>query len=326
MRQTTLEKCKRFSANRSIAKKVFPLDLNMGYMAAACAFLDKNVILNREKLMEARASVKKKFGVFSNFRGITMIPVSAILSEEKEPEELLRKMEAAYTIMKNEFHANTYLPISAILMAQNVAEEDFEKVTKRSCEIWKKMKKEHPVLTSSEDYSYCVLFALSERKDEALIEEAEKNYDILKQTFSSSNNVQTMSHVVTLFEGEPEKKCERIITFYQRMIEKGVKFGKTTELPTMALLALNSQDDETLIGEMTEIVEWMKTQKGFSAWGGLNKKLRLMFAGLLASDASGEMVTSVTGLQTIVAQMIAEEVAICAAVAASGATAASSAN
>lgn len=326
MRQTTMEKLERFLANRRTAKKVFPMDMNMGYVAAASAFLNKNVTLDEEKLRAAKASVKKKFGIFSNFRGTTMIPVSAILSEEKNPEELLRKMEIAYKVMKNEFHSNAYLPISALLMAQNVAENDFEKVTQRSCEIWQKMKKEHPILTSSEDYSYCVLFALTERKDEALIEEAEMNYDILKQTFSSSNNVQTMAHIVTLFEGEPETKCERVITFYQRMAEQGVKFGKTTELPTLALLALNSQDDETLIGEMTEIATRLEREKGFKALDGFNKKLRLMFAGLLAGEVGNETVVSVTGIQAMIAQMIAEEVAICAAIAASSAAAASSAN
>lgn len=62
-----------------------------------------------------------------------------------------------YDILRNEFHSSPYLPLSAFVISYISETDDYENVVKKSKDIYKKMKNEHPFLTSSEDSGYAAV-------------------------------------------------------------------------------------------------------------------------------------------------------------------------
>ena len=194
------------------------------------------------------------------------------------------------------------------------------------------MKKDHPFLTSSDDYTFCALLALSEKQDDALIADAEACFAQLKGKGLSRNGIQSLSHVLSLYDGSALIKCQKTLDLYQKIKEQGIHFGTSYELPILGILALSGQNLTETAAAIAEIDGWLKHQKGFGLFGGITAKQRTMYAALLAQtdiqtayqdDTKKQDLLSDTGTATAtLATLIAQEAAMCAAMMASASAAA----
>ena len=70
-------------------------------------------------------------------------------------------------------------------------------------------------------------------------------------------------------------------------------------------------DTDDLVDEIIETAEYLKNKKGFSGWS-MDRKQRLMFAAMIVADAynADGAVTTNSAINSTVAMVIAEEVAI----------------
>ncbi len=325
MKDTVQRSCEDLIQNRDTVKQVFSWDGGLIHLACAGIYVMKDKKADRAVLEQCRKLLKEKLGIFSNFRGTARSPIAAMLAVSGNPERTLDNGIAVYELLKKDFWGSTYLPLAAMVIAQTAAPSDYQKIACRTREIYKRMKAEHPFLTSGEDSAFCALSALSDRSDDELISDMEACYSRLKPEFFSGNAVQSLSHVLSLCLGAPEEKCSRTMELFNQLKAAGRKYGTEYELPTLGILAMADVPCEQLVQEMLEIDEWLSAQKGFGFFGSISRKQRLMYAGILAQKEyiSGETVQT-AAVHSAVALVVAQEAAMCAAIAASSAAAAAS--
>lgn len=347
MKDTVRKSCERLIRCRDQVRQVFPWDGGLIQLTCAGIYVMKDRNVDESLLEQSKRLLKEKLGIFSNFRGTARSPIAAMLAVTGNPERTLDNGIAVYERLKKEFWGSAYLPLAAMVIAQLAEPFAYEEVAGRTRRIYERMKTEHPFLTSGEDSAFCALSALSDRPDDELISDMEACYGLLKPEFFSGNAVQSLAHVLSLCEGTPKEKCGRTMELFGKLKEAGRKFGTEYELPALGIFAMTDVDSGQIVQEMLEIDSWLSEQKGFGMLGSINRKQRLMYAGMLAQKehiqagglqlaadrtASAVGQTALDGtvplaMQTTISAVslvVAQEAAMCAAIAASTAAAAAS--
>ena len=317
MKENTKQLTIDFIENRDIIKKAIKFESSYIYPVAANIFCAAGVKADADRLGECKKIIKKNAGFASYLKGVVMAPFAAKLCVSDDPEAQFEKVMAMYGILKNHFRRSEYLALLATLLAERTTAEEADRIAARGRAIYDMMKKEHPILTSSEDNVMAGFMAFSEKSDAQLIDDAEKCYDLLKKKFSDKNAVQTVSHILAMTDGAPEEKVGRLIGMFDMFHDAGHKFGKHHELPMLAAISVIEADEKELVDTVTEIDDILSEQKGYGALS-LDKKTRLMHAAMLAADLyedhdNAQAAVSASALAIIAAQ----EAAICAIIAAS---------
>lgn len=329
MRDTLATLCESFIENRDTVKETCRLESAYIYPVCASVFTDKRQKADPEKLKRCKAILKEQTGLFSSFRGDAKLALVAMLAVEENPEKKMEQALRVYELLKQDFHASSYLPLASMILAGVAEESRYEEVAARTGRIYKMMKKEHPFITSSEDSTYAGMLALSDMTEEQIVEETERCYSIMKKEFSSANAVQSLSHVLALGDGTVEEKCYRTKELYEKLKAKGYKYGKGYELATLGVLASLPVELDRIVDDMIEVDEFLAGQKGYGILG-IEKKQRLMHAGMLVTsdymESAEHSVMNTTAISSTISMIVAQQAALCAAVAASSAAAVNSSN
>ena len=143
----------------------------------------------------------------------------------------------------------------------------------------------------------------------ALGEDMEECYDGLKGFVRSGNSRQSLSHVLSLYPQPPRSKCENVIRLYKELKEAGCRYGKGYELASLGVLAMSDWDYHNLVLEMMELHDYLKKQRGFGSMS-LSKAQRLMFAGFMLMDSYSYEDMGSAVLNSTVAAIIAQQVAM----------------
>jgi hypothetical protein len=322
MNEQTRLHCELFIENKERIKSVFGWDSGLIHLACSLIYTAKDKRTDESTLQFCKELLKQRVGIFSNFRSTARSPIASMLAASGSPELTLDHGLEVYGLLKKDFWGSDYLPMAAMIIAQMENQNEYERIAVRTRILYERMKAEHPFLTSGEDSALCALMALSDKPDDNLIHDAETCYGILKPYFFSGNAVQSLSHILALCDGQTEEKCERTIMLFNKLKEAGHKYGTEYELPTLGVLAMTDGDSDEIIREMIEIDAWLYTQSGFGFFSSISKKQRLMYAGILAQKDFAQNGTMETvAINSTISMILAQEAAMCAAVAASAAAA-----
>lgn len=325
MRSSLAALCGRFIENRDRIKSGFGWEYSYIYPVCAEIFADKRQEVSVERMKECWDMLKKKTGIFSNFRGMIKLIVISMMAVDSDPERKLSNALTVYAELKERFWISPYLPVVSMIIADMVEPSGYAALADKTKHIYKLMKSEHPFLTSDEDSVFAALLALSDLTDERIVGETEACYDIMKEKFFSRNNVQSLSNVLALGERSAEEKCRKTMEIYDGLKERGRKYGTGYELATLGALALLPESAETIIEDILEVDKFLSGQKGYGILGP-GKKHRLMHAGMLVgSDYIGgdDKAMSSAAISGAISLIVAQQIATCAAVAASSAAASS---
>ena len=317
MKENTKQITMDFIENRDAVKKAVKFENSYIYPVAANIFCAAGVKADAGRLADCKKIIRKNAGFASYLKGVVMTPFAAKLCVSADPEAQFEKVMDMYGILKNHFKRSEYLALLATLLAERAAPEEADRIAARGRALYDMMKKEHPILTSSEDNVMAGFMAFSEKSDDQLIDDAEKCYDLLKKKFSDKNVVQTVSHILAMTDGAPEEKVGRMIGMFDMFAAAGRKYGKHYELPMLAAMSVIKADEKELVDTAIEIDEMLSGQKGYGVLS-LDKKTRLMHAAMLTADLyedtdNAQAAVSASALAVIAAQ----EAAIYAAVVAS---------
>ena len=140
-----------FIENRDIIKKAVKLESSYIYPVAANIFCAAGVKADGDKLSQCKKMIKKNAGFASYLKGVVITPFAAKLCVAAEPEAQFEKVMAMYGILKNHFRRSEYLALLATLLAERTIVEEADRIAARGRALYDMMKKEHPILTSSED-------------------------------------------------------------------------------------------------------------------------------------------------------------------------------
>ncbi len=329
MKEILQRTCEKFIENVALLKRC--MRSSDSRIRAVCAIsLLKAPYADETLINECKEIVNRETGVFSNFRGYAKLPSITLLAVSAHPETQMDTVRETYQVLKEHFHGSTYLALSAMALSELASDWELEETAARGRRIYKKMRKEHPFLTSSEDTAFSVMLAMSDRSDEDLIEEMETCYSTLRTWLPSSDGLQTLSHVLTLADGTAAQKCEKIKEIYQRLRQGGRKFGKNYELSTLGCVSILPLGADQIAADMLEVDAFLRTQKGYGFWG-LDKRSRLMHAAMLVSAAYAEtpgqnVSMNAAALSSVLAMIAAEQAVMCAVIASTAASNAASAS
>ena len=328
MREEVRRRCELLIQNRDTVQEAFKWGNGLLNLSAAYMITSKEKHADVDKLKLCKGLIKEKTSMFSNFKGNAHCAITAMLAVSPSSETLLEDGLQVHKMFKGKLWDSAYLPMAAMSIARLAAKERYEEIVEKTKEIYDRIKKDHPFLTSAEDSSFCALLALSEKSVEELVTEAERCYRFLTEhTRYPKNSVQSLSHVLALYDGNAEEKCEKTMELYETLRACGLKYGTNYELSMLGILAMANENYEALALDMEEVSAWLSKQKGFGFWGYVTVKQRLMFAGMLLQEQEGQKEVSETALlQSSIATVVAQEAAMMAVIAASSASAASAAN
>lgn len=327
MNERTLARCKNLIKNKETMKSAFAWEDGLTHLACAGIFINKEQTANEEMLLQCKDILKRNTGIFSNFKSTAKPMIVAMLAANENPQLLMERGLKVYDLLKEEFMSSVYLPIAAMIIAQYADEARYAELAQRTRRIYKQMRADHPFLTSGEDSTFCALMALLDKPDEVLLGDAEECYKILKNNFFSSNAVQSLSHVLSMCDGEPENKCQKTMELFQKLKEAGHKYGTSYELPTLGVLAMADGNQDEIVAEMAEIDQWLSEQKGFGFFSSISAKQRLMYAGMIAQrDYINDKMMQGAAVNGVISLIVAQQAAMCAAITASAAATANNNN
>ena len=209
-----------------------------------------------------------------------------------------------------------------MVIAQNESDESqYDALVTKINDLMDRMRKNHPWLTGDEDTGFAALLAVSGLQTDYVITEMEKCYQFLKESkkFGNLKGVQSLSQILSLELHNSEEKCNRVISIYEGLKERKKKYGQTYELSILGGLALADAEISELVEQIAETDDYLKTQKGFGAFG-IGNAQRLMYASMLVMQQYTSKINNTiaaAALSGIVAIIIAQQAALIAAISAS---------
>ncbi len=328
MRESLKYKCEMFANNYNELKRKFKWNSDINTRLGALLYTMENREADADAIERCRRIIKENTGVFSQFKDTTNFMTSVMLSLQADPEPMFKSVLTVYEAMKKEgFHSSPYLVLAAISIALQADPYDYRRVITSAKNYYDAMKEEHKFITSSDDYGFAALLAVSEKQVYQAVREMEDCYRILKGDFYGANAVQALSHVLTFSEEAADAKCRRVAELNRAMKDRKCKIGSGIELSFLGVIALLQEDAMKLTDEIVAVRDYLKNKKGFGNWS-MTGTERVMFAVAIVCDdyltdirrntVEYTLANNVTGI------LIAQQMAVMAA--ASGAAAAAAAS
>ena len=310
MKDVLKNKLDTFAENRSTISKEFVFQNDELSTAAALVFTNAGKSPDIEKIKECRKILQGKTGLLSGFQGMVELILISKMSLQANPENYIDDVLEVYNQLKSNKIVDYYEEIMASMtLVESGRFTERESVIAKYKEIIKRMKKEHPILTDHEDFSFVMLLALIEKDVDTIIVEIEECFDYMRKNFPAGQNaIQGISEVFTLYDTDVKTKCDKAIEIYNLLKERGVKYGRNHEFASLAILTNIDADTNVLIDEIAEASEYLKQKKGFGDWA-IGSSERLMFAAMATAGTYDTTINDLGNAATnTIAVIVAEEI------------------
>ena len=277
------QRCTDYIANRDAVGKAFRWDNSVLYNVCANIFCACGQAADPERLKECRAVIKAQTRPFSRFRSAKVRSILAsLLALAEKPEERMAQANDSFRLLKREFRKTEYLVLAAFLLTDLGDWTLTEETAARGREIYRRMNREHRMLTNKTDSVFAALLAFSGKTDDELAAEIETIYRALKGKFTAGG-AQAAAQVLCMTAGAPEEKTRRLIALFDALHEAGIAYGRSDEAAPLAALSLADAPVSVLAEEIRDADAFLKTQKGYGAKE-TNEATRAVHAVMIVSD------------------------------------------
>ena len=297
----------------------------------ALTYTLNNKEFDKEKIENVRKHMKQTTGMFSYYRGTSLIILSALLAcKYDNPNEEFNKMLNYNEKMKAAgFKNSMYLPMANYALLATGKEGWAETRINKAIEIYKEMKKNHPWLTSGDDYPLSVLLADSDMPVNNIIENMEECYNLLNENgFSKTNGLQFLSHILGFRKEENKIKVLRCKEIFDKLKENKMKVY-SGGYPIIGFLSILGEEAHVAVEQVIDVVKILQSTKKYK-W--LTKETHLFTAAALVSDlyinnmkSQKDLIQTAIGI-SIEALIAAQTVAVIAAASAASASAGAAAS
>ncbi|MBP0966920.1 MAG: DUF4003 family protein [Oscillospiraceae bacterium] len=282
--------CELFERNRAAVSKKFMFENAMMSIAAGLIFTGADKEADPDRLKECRSILSQHTGIFSEYRDTVKLALLSEMALSGDPEQYIEDVKAVYKkIHRGHLKDNSYMVLAAMLICDLGKQEHADEIIEKHHEIMQHMEKLHPIITNSEDISYTILLALSDRPADVILSDINACSDYLKAAFKhkiGADSIQGLSELLALTDGDFRIKCDRVIRIFDALKENKAEIGGGYVFFSLGTLTGIDETTETLVNEIMEANEFLKSCKGFDEKS-MDKKDRLMFAVLLTAGSFG---------------------------------------
>ena len=277
--QTELQKkCDLLTENYDRMSKGNKLEFNTMIAAGAAMFAAADAEADTERVKECRKLLKEKKGIFSNFRGTAEFIIRCKMALSKDPEAYLARLDSVYSELAN-FLSTGQTLLAAMVIAEFAAPEEQSAVVEKTKTIFKEMEKTHPWLTNQDDMPFAALMTATGKDAVSVYEEAESNYEILKQELDATPNTrQMLSHILALYPGHAEIKCDRVCRLAAGLKEAKHALSGDRYMAILGMMAGSTVPVDELVRAIGEADDYLKQHEGFHGLFGIGPNVRRMLA------------------------------------------------
>jgi len=292
---------------------------------AALLYAQKGRQINCDAIRQCLDLIKQNTGVFSTFRGNMALSIATLLSLSPNPQWLFDETLQVYNLLKGaKLRASDYLVVAAFEIASQTSPANYAIAVERTRAFYDGMKAKRFFSTGQDDYIFAAMLGLSDIDVTAGVERVEQLHSRLKGEFWNRNSVQALSQVLVLGGSDEDNLC-CILALRDAFRAENLRLDKCYTLPTLGILALLPVELGTIVQNIHQTQQTLRTKKGFGKFS-VSKQELLLFASAVVAGAYAQSmedgVLTATISTSIANIIIAQQVAMIAAISASTAAAA----
>lgn len=228
----------------------------------ALSHVMKEKAYSKEAIDRVNSYIKKNTGAFSCYRQKSVLFAALLVLNFSDPEvhfDILLDYEKC--LKEYGFRSYTYRPVSAYTLLLTCEEEKIDERIVKAHEIFSRMKKNHPWLTSGDDYPLSILLAASDNSLENIIDQIENLYDDLHRAgFSRGNGLQYLSHILSLTPDSDREKALRCKELYDFFKVRKLKIY-SANYGSLGLLTLLSGKSREAAEEVVETSRYLRENR-----------------------------------------------------------------
>ncbi|MCF0148846.1 MAG: DUF4003 domain-containing protein [Clostridium sp.] len=245
----------------------------------------RGVHVDVSKINDCIDLIRSNSSIFSNFRGNNLLTTAVNLSIQNNPEESFKEIMSIYNKLKKHFFTNEFLVLAAQIIYNYKGTNDIDFLVINTRKAYDLMKDNHFFLTGHEDISAAALIAVTSNNLEETFMDMERCYDILRDNgFWAGNNLQALTHILSLFEGTSEEKCNKVILL-NKILKKHSTPLKSYALPILGVSALTISDYEAFAKELSLLNKYLRKQSGFGSFSLDSTVRNMIIASLLSLES-----------------------------------------
>lgn len=248
----------------------------------ALTYTARNKKIDVDRINAALKVINNNTSIFSNFRGNNKLTTAITISFEDNMEESFKEIISIYNKLKKDFSTSEYLIIASQVIFNAKSRVDVDIAVKNTRVAYDYMKKYHRFLTGQEDIANAAIIATTSENLEATFREIEENYEYLRANkISSKNNIQSLSHILSLISLSSKEKCDAVLNMNSILKEKKAEL-KNEGLPILGIVAFICEDKAEFAEKLAKISNELRKHKGFGNFT-LGSSVRNMISASLAS-------------------------------------------
>lgn len=277
--------CREFIFTEKMISRAEPLQMPYVYPICAQMFVENGKKPDLKKLRQSDRLFDKKAHLFQELSGTSALMLISHLSMSDKPEEMLQSIQTGKDILRKYFSESEALPLAALVLTRGTEEAQWDEIAKNARSFYETIRDDHEILTYGGDVVFSILIAKT-GKGKELMERASIAQKKLQEELPGTEPV-TLSRVLALDpDGDIEEKCDRFLSLYRKLSDKGYAYGKRYQLPMLGIASMLPDDPEEIVDDILEVDKYLSRQdlyRGLLHW--YSKTVRLMHATMIVAGA-----------------------------------------
>ena len=311
MRQTLQKRCETQIRNEAALRKGYKFGYEEILKLTASMHANAGREVDVARIKECKQILKKKVGVFSNFRSSMQYVVLVKMALSSDPNAYIDGVLGVYERLKQgRAFPGEMVAMAATTIYENCPAESTDEIVDKTREAYTKIKEQHRFLTDESDLALIALMIMADIDPEKATQSAEELYHLLKDYFlPGSDTPQSVAMVLALSSKPANQKVEGFIDLYEACKSAGHATSKNKAMTIYATYADLDVNRAKIVAEIGEVDEWLKGKKGYGALG-VGANIRRLIAAMLVLEDYQEENTAMVSTTNAVAQAVIEELVL----------------
>ncbi|MBO4680390.1 MAG: DUF4003 family protein [Clostridiales bacterium] len=291
MTDAVRERCELLVNNRAAIRKGFLLEKELMSVAAGVIFTTAGKTADVGAMKACRKLLNKHSRPLSNLRDIVELALISKMALAPSPEKYLDDFLSVYKkVQQGKLLENDFMVLSSILILDLGLQDGCDEIISKANELTKRMKKDHPILTSTDDASFITFLAISNKSVDQILADLEEGYEYLTKTCKARVNADPayeLCEVLAVSYGDMKEKCDKVMRIFNAMMKRDAEYGSGSAFSSLGAFIDVDAEPETVANEIVEAELCLKDMKGFGGMS-MDRRTRVMFASLIVAGVYGK--------------------------------------